>query len=270
MRPRPPTVRIPTLAVIAAALLATTLVGCDLMIATTTPRPSRFVATAEPQPEPTPTEADEVPTLRPEPSGGGPDLVDAADALADLDSYRVAVSSRGLVPAVPSGGPVTMTSTLIQGPDPAAAFSMAGVAGFTDGRLQAVVIGDQAWLREGSGPWKKSPGGAADFDAAFTTLSPIDLVGRFETLTDALKRTGAGRRNGQRVVRYHADSGDSIASKAGLSSGSIDLWVASTGGHLVGLAVDGTWDVDGTPTRVVLKIEVTRVNDRANHVTRPV
>ena len=262
--------RIPIVAALAVAAVALTLGGCDLMIATATPRPSRLVATPEPTPTPSPTEDDEVPTLRPDPSGSGPDLLDAANALADLDSYRVALESRGLVPASPANGTVLMTSTLLQGPDPAAEFSMAGVDGFTDGRLRAIVIGDQAWLKEGSGPWVKSPGGAADFDAAFTTLSPIELVGDFEGLSAALRRTGSERRNGRQTVRYHTDSGDAIAAAAGLTTGSADLWVAASGGYLVGLVINGTWDVDGSPTHVVLKIDVSRVDDRTNRISPPI
>ena len=271
MRPRSTLARpIPLLVAMTATALAMTLVGCDLMTAKPpTPRPSRFVSTPEPEPSPTATETDETPTLRPDPSGSGPDLLDAANRLADLDSYRVSVVTRGLVPATPANGPVTMTSTLVQGADPAAQFSMTGVDGFAGGRLQAIVIGDQAWLKEGGGGWVKSPGGAADFDAAFTTLSPIDLVAGFEGLSGAIRRTGTETRNGRRTIHYRADSGDAVAEAAGLSKGSIDAWLAAPGGYLVGLDIDGTWDLDGTPTRVVLRIDVTRVNDRANKVAPP-
>ncbi len=162
-----------------------------------------------------------------------------------------------------------MTSTLLQGADPAAEFSMAGVDGFTDGRLRAIVIGDQAWLKEGGGPWVKSPGGAADFDAAFTTLSPIDLVDGFDDLSASLHQVGTERRNGRSTMRYHSDSSDAAAATAGLTTGSVDAWLAASGRFLVGLAIDGTWDVDGAPTPVVLKIDVTRVNDPANRIAPP-
>jgi hypothetical protein len=252
--------------VIAAAF---SLAGCDLMTAVPTTRPSRVASTPVPPPEPDPTEIAEVPTLRPEPSGDRPDLLEAANALADLDSYRVAVESRGLVPATTADGTVRMTSTLIQGRDPAAAFTMTGVDGLAGGRLEAIVIGDEAWLREGSGRWLRSPGGAADFDAAFTTLSPIDLVSGFEGLADAVHRTGAERRNGLRTIRYHTEAGDDEAVAAGLVGGEADLWLAADGGYLVALAIDGRWDLDGTATPIHLGIEVTRVNDPANKVTPP-
>ena len=261
--------RAPLLGIFAAVVLATSLGGCDLMIATSTARPSRLVATPEPTDTPGPTENDEVPTIRPDPSGSAPDLLDAANALADLRSYRVSVVTRGLVPATPPSGSVSMTSTLIQGAETAAEFSMAGVDGYAAGRLQAIVIGDRAWLKEGAGHWVKSPGGAADFDAAFTTLSPIDLVNRFDGLSAALHKVGTERRNGRAVVRFHGDATDPAAVAAGLTTGSVDAWLAASGRYLVALAIVGTWDVDGTPTDVELRIDVTHVNDRANKVAPP-
>jgi hypothetical protein len=262
--------RHPPFKTLAIAALAFGLVAasCDMPIARSTPRPSRLVSTPEPRPTATSTEIDEGPTPRPAPSGGL-DLIGAANALADLDSYRVTVASRGLVPATTSSGQVTMTSTLVQGADPAAAFTMTGVDGYEGGRLQAIVIGEEAWVRNGSGGWSKSPGGAADFDAAFTTLSPIDLVTDFEGLAGALAQVGPQRKNGQQATLYRSTDGDEQAIAAGLSHGTMDLWLAADGGYLVALGIAGTWDVDGAPTLVNLTIDVTRVNDPANRVAPP-
>lgn len=248
---------------------ALVLGGCDLMTAQSSPRPSRLVATPEPPPETAPVASDEAPTLRPEPSGDVLDLVEAANRLADLASYRVVVASKGLVPATTANGEVTMSSTLVQGESPAAEFTMAGVDGFPGGRLDAIVIGDEAWLREGGRGWQKSPGGAADFDAAFTTMSPIGLISEFEGLAPALAASGEELKNGQRAVRYRSEDGDRLAIEAGLSRGTTDVWLAVDDGHLVGLAIEGTWDVQGTPTPVRLRIDVTHVDDPANRVVAP-
>ena len=267
--PRPPFAR-PLGAVLLAAALLPVLVGCDLALAPQSARPSRLVATPEPTPEPTPVESDEFQTLPPDQSGSGSSLVDAADALADLRSYRVTVSTRGLVPATTPGGAVTMTSTLLQGAQPAATFTMSGVDGFAAGRLQAIVIGDEAWLREGTGSWRKSPGGAADFDAAFTTMSPAELVAEFDVLSPALKTVGIERRNGQRTEHLRAEASDPAVAAAGLTAGSIDLWRATTGGALVAVRVEGTWTGDdGLATPVVLRIDVSHVDDPANRVVPP-
>ncbi|MEA2519861.1 MAG: hypothetical protein QOF49_1941 [Chloroflexota bacterium] len=253
---------------IAAVTVGLLGAGCDMPIGRATARPSRVVATAEPPPTATPLVIDEGPTPRPEPSGAA-DLVRAADALADLDSYRVTVVSSGVVPATPAGGRVTMRSTVVQGAHPAAEFTMTGVDGYVDGRLEAVVIGEDAWLKAGQGPWTKSPGGAADFDAAFTTLSPIDLAGGFERLTGALERVGGQRKNGQQAIRYRSAEGDQRAIAAGLTQGTVDVWLATDGGYLVALSVAGTWDVDGTATPISLTIDVTSANNAANRVVPP-
>lgn len=261
---------LPTLLLLAGiASLATTLAGCDLMTGRASPRPSRLVATAQPVSSATAAETDEVPTLRPEPTGSGPDLLGAADALADLDSYRVSVVSRGLVPASRADGEVTMTSTLVQGAEPAAAFTMTGVDGLERGQLQAIVLGEEAWLKSGSGTWVRSPGGAADFDAAFTTLSPIGLVSGFEGLALAVHRVGEERKNGEPATHYVSRDGDVAAAAAGLTDGITNLWVAVDGGYLLGLGIEGTWDLDGTPTPITLTIDITNVNDPANRVSAP-
>ena len=258
----------PVAALLLVAALALVVAGCDLMLAPASPRPSRSSRTPEPVVAPS-DGTDEVPTLRPEPSGSGPDLVDAANALADQDSYRVAVVSTGLVPSSSVDGRVTMTSTLVQGDAPAAKFTMVGVDGLDGGRLDAVVIGDEAWLRPGGGRWHKSPGGAADFDAAFTALSPIDLASGFESLAGGLVAIGTETRNGIPTTHYRADSQSPGTAAAGLSKGTADVWLAVAGGYLAALDVAGTWDVDGTPTPVTLRIDVSHVNDRANVITPP-
>lgn len=253
-------------------LLAVALVGgCDAMLAPPTARPSREVSTPEPTARPTPTEVDEFETLPPDDAAPEPDdLVTAAEALADLDSYRVTVTTRGIVPATTGSGTVAMTSTLVQGDEPAARFAMTGADGFAGGRLEAIVIGDRAWLKEGSGAWQESPGGAADFDAAFTTMSPVELVRTFDALTPILASAGTERRNGIRTEHLHGDGTNLAASDAGLVDGTIDLWRATKGGYLVAFDLDGSWlDDDGNPVRTTLEIEVTRVNDPANRISAP-
>jgi hypothetical protein len=253
------------------ALLAVALVtsGCDLMVATVSPEPSRLSRTPEPFPTEEPEATDQVPT--PRPAGSGPDLVDAANALANLDSYRVAVTSTGLVPSTGADGLVRMSSTLVQSVEPAVRFSIAGLDGIPGGSLEAIVIGDLGWVRDAGGHWTKSPGGAADFDAAFTALSPMDLATEFDGLAAGLQAAGSERKNGIAASRYHIDSSSAVATGAGLTSGAADVWIATHGGYLVAFSVAGDWDVDGdgTATPVTLRIDITRVNDRANTVQAP-
>jgi len=252
--------------------VALLLTACDLMQAPASPTPSPRIGAPQPSAFDVPVATDEGPTLRPEPSGGV-DLIGAADALADFKSYRVAIATRGLVPSSAADGRVTMTSTLVQGDNPAAEFAMTGVDGFDgvgNGLLQAIVIGDKAWLRSGNGRWVNSPGGAADFDALFTTLSPTDLVGGFESLGPAFVKVGPEQKNGRATTHYRVDPNNPVAADAGLTSGAVDAWIADAGGALISFAADGTFDVDGTATPVVLKIDVTRIDDPANRIRPPV
>lgn len=251
--------------------VAILLAACDLMVASASPTPSRPTGTPGPSASETSVATDEVPTIRPEASGQV-DLIGAADALADLRSYRVSISAHGLVPSSAADGRVTMSSVLVQGDTPAAEFTMTGVGGFEgigSGPLHAIVIGDRAWLRSGSGRWTTSVGGAADFDALFTTLSPSDLVSGFEGLGPAFEKIGAERKNGRATSHYRVESSNPAASDGGLTAGSVDAWIADSGGVLIALAANGTLDVDGTPTDVVLTIDVTRIDDPANRVRPP-
>jgi hypothetical protein len=254
-----------TITVIATA--GVLVAGCALFTPPTAPKPSRLSRT--PEPILIPSDApDEIPT----PPGDTPNAIgfaSAANGLGDLDSYRVSLTSTGLVASSSADGRVAMTATIIQTNDPAARFTMEGVDGLEGGRLEAVVIGDTAWEKEGSGPWRKSPGGAADFDAAFQPLSPIDLVSAFDGLSAGLREVGRETRNQQRSIHDHVGSSDAAATAAGLSAGSADLWVTEARGDLVAVDIDGTWDVDGAATPVTLRIDITHVNDAANAVRPP-
>jgi hypothetical protein len=135
--------------------------------------------------------------------------------------------------------------------------------------LDAIVIGDQAWLKNAAGHWVTSPGGAGDVEAPFTALSPSDLVGNFEDLSTALTRIGPERRNGRSTVHWQTSAGDPAAVSAGLSQGTADAWLAADRGDLVALSINATWDIDGTPTPIVLRIDISRINDPSNRITPP-
>ena len=184
--------------------LCTIVAGCALFAAPSEPHPSRISRTPEPIVVPS-EPPDEGPTPPPD-TVDQPGFAAAANALAELSSYRVTVSSTGLVASTGADGQVSMTATLVQGDKPAAQFRMDGVDGFEEGRLQAIVIGDEAWLKEGSRSWRTSPGGAADFDAAYNALSPIDLATGFDGLDAALDEIGIETKNGLRATHYRADA----------------------------------------------------------------
>ena len=77
------------------------------------------------------------------------------------------------------------------------------------------------------------------------------------------------RKNGERTTHYVSEDGDEEAAAAGLTHGNTNLWLARDGGYLVGLAIEGTWALDETPTPISLTIDVTNVNDPANRISPP-
>lgn len=254
-------------AIAVATTVAVAVAGCALFTPPSAPNPSRLSRT--PEPIVVPSDApDEVPTP-PGDTPGGIGFASAASGLGDLDSYRVALTSTGLVASSAPDGRVSMTATIIQTDHPAARFAMDGVNGLEGGRLEAVVIGDEAWQKEGSAAWRKSPGGAADFDAAFQPLSPIDLVSEFDGLSAGLHQLGRETRNERPAIHYRISSTDAAAGAAGLSAGAADLWVTEGRGDLVGVDVEGTWDIDGTATPITLRVDVSHVNDPTNAVRPP-
>ena len=251
----------------AATTLVASIAGCALFAPPTAPHPSRLSRTPEPIVVPS-EPPDEAPTLPPD-SADRAGFGAAANALGELSSYRVALTSTGLVASSAADGQVSMNATLVQGDDPAAQFRMDGVDGFAGGRLEGIVIGDEAWLKEGTNAWRTSEGGTADFDAAYNALSPIDLATGFDALDPALEVVAVETKNAQRTTHYRVESGSAAATDAGLTAGTADLWIADPAGYLVAVDVAGTWDVEGTPTPVTLRIDVSHVADRANTVRRP-
>jgi len=252
-----------------AAVMVICVGGCDSFLGPP-PSPSPIRSTA---PSATPSQPpDELPTPRASRAEGALDIVAATEALVDLRSYRVRISARNLVPAAKPDGIVTMTETVVATADPSAvAFTISG-ADLTDGEtVEAIVIGEGAWIRTGNGKWAKSPGGAADFDAVFTTLSPDSIVFDFDDIASAMTKVGSETKNGRATEHYRldADSNAAVASAVGMTAGAADVWLATEGRLLIAMAVDATMDVDGTATHVVLTIDVDRINDARNVVRAP-
>jgi hypothetical protein len=255
--------------VVLTALITLGVGACDSFLGPP-PSPTPLATTT---PSATPSEPpDELPTPRASRAEGAVDIVAATEALVDLRSYRVRISARNLVPSAQPDGAVTMTETVVSASDPSAvAFTITG-ADLTDGEtIDAIVIGEEAWLKNGNGKWAKSPGGAADFDAVFTTLSPDSIVFGFDDIASAMTMVGSETKNGRAADHYRLDAATdaAVASAAGMTAGSADLWLASEGQFLIGMAVDATTNIDGTASHVVLTIDIDRINDPRNVVRAP-
>ena len=150
------TIRLPRLLALAAAI-ALAVAACG---GSASPSPTD-VASSEPTSAPTASPTEE-PTDSTEPSGDGTDLTGAAEALAGLTSYQIAITVSGVVPAASGASAVTM-SAIVDRENDAVDFTMSGFEGLTteDGGIRVILIGDDAWLDLGTGTFIAQPGGAA-------------------------------------------------------------------------------------------------------------
>jgi hypothetical protein len=178
---------------------------------------------------------------------------DPSEILANLegvDSYRISMSTDGEVgyQAVVVTKPV-LSRDIRLGPDP------------DDDRI--VVIGDEAWMDSGDG---FEPLPAALASSMLLAFDPMILAGGFANTGAWAGSTDLGteEHNGVDTRHIRIDGSTLGAMVPNLPAGaSIDAWVATDGGYIVGLEVVG----EGGKGFV---IDVTGVNDPANVVERPV
>ena len=178
---------------------------------------------------------------------------DPSDILANLegvDSYRISMSTDGEVgyQAVVVTKPV-LSRDIRLGPDP------------DDDRI--VVIGDEAWMDSGDG---FEPLPAALASSMLLAFDPMIMAGGFANTGAWAGSTDLGTEthNGVDARHIRIDGSTLGAMVPNLPAGaSIDAWVATDGGYIVGLEVVG----EGGKGFV---IDVTGVNDPANVVERPV
>ena len=209
----------------------------------------------------------------PDPSGDGPDLRRRANALARPRLVPGAGRrARGLVPAAPPIG------TVVDDLDPRPGRrSRRGVhdGSALDGFERRSARGDrhrrQAWLKEGGGQLAEEPGrrrrlrrGVHDAVADRPDDRVRRALGGLVAAGTATEERDPGEGTTTRTPR--APRSRRPASRPAPSTrGS-----RSTAAISSSFVVAGTWDVDGAPTPVTLRIDVTRVNDRANSVRPPV
>lgn len=246
-----------------AVLVAVVLAACGGS-ASHSPSAGRPSPSATPSAAPTESGSDD-----PDPSGSAVDLSDATDALAELDSYTITLEASGPV-ASDDGSAVRVTSTVVQGEEPAARFTITGMASAPAG-MSIVVIGDEAWIDIGNGGWLKSPGGAADFEATFLSLSPAFIVAEFSSVQAGILKVGDEERNGVATEHFRLDADESpeVAQAAGIGDGIFELWIAKDGGYLVSARFAGTYAPTGSPEPATMSIDVTDINSPDNVIEPP-
>jgi hypothetical protein len=172
------------------------------------------------------------------------DIGELTKGLANVDSYKVAITT----------GDQSLTGTVVTKPELARDYTM------TNG-THIIVIGDKAWLGQGSATPQPVPDSMAT--GLFGMFDPTLLVGAFSgpALAAGAANQGTETKNGVQATHYHIDS-TTGAGLAGIPAGAtVDLWIADKG-YLVALEAKGTSGGD-------FSIQVTNVDDPANKVVAP-
>lgn len=175
------------------------------------------------------------------------DLGTITEGLANLDSYRVTITSNGeeTYKGVVVTKPVLSRDVTIQG------------------GTRIVVIGSDAWVAQGAGPLTKVPESMAT--GLFAAFDPTLLVGAFsgQQWAQSSLEVGDEQKNGVNATHYRIDSSTATGGLAGVPPGAaIDVWIADEG-YLV------AWESTGFAGTQNFSIQVTNVDDPANKVETP-
>jgi hypothetical protein len=167
--------------------------------------------------------------------------------LENVDSYRIAITVNGeeQYKGVVVTKPVLSRDITVSG------------------STRIVVIGDEAWVAQGSEPLKSVPAQLAT--TMFAAFDPTLMVGMFsgpEWAQSSLDK-GSEQKNGVSTHHYLIDSTTAAGGFTGVPPGaSVNIWIADEG-YLV------AWESSGFAGGGDMSIQVTGVDDPANKVDRP-
>jgi hypothetical protein len=218
--------------------------------ATATP-PASEAPTTEPTEAPTAEPTDEASVA---PSGGpGIDLGEAAEALENIDSYKIVMTIEGETDA-------SVQATIVRQPELAQDITVesAGV------QQRIIVIGDSAWMDAGTGSFTEVPASVAG--GLSSAFDPITLLGAFSqpSVAAAMEQVGQEERNGVQTTHYRLNEDSPGAALASIPpGGSLEVWLAEEG-YLVAMEA-----VNLNDTTTLVRMDVTDVNSPDNVVEAP-
>ena len=205
--------------------------------------------------------------------GGGTELSGAVSALSDINSYKFSMTLAGgdfgsMLSALGGAGasgnaPFTMSGTIVEKPTAAADITMAG--------FHIIEVGGTDYLdMGGTGSFISYPASGTSMADSFAPSTMFSSMMDPSTLAGFTK-VGTEQKNGVSADHYQASQ--AVLSQFGTAAGvtaanwSADLWIATSGGYPVSMAIIGT-AADKSIAYEIL-FDITNVNDPANKVTAP-
>jgi hypothetical protein len=255
--------RLPLVALVALVVLSLLGAACDSTDASPSPSVAPSIEPSASASAPAGSIAPTAPT----------DFSDAADGLAELDSYSFSVIIRAentqAGQAVVKEGTTTMSGTVVNTEPKASSLHLttAGIDGKVTDETEIIVIGDTSYLRSGgaAGSWQTIPADQAEgFNALMDGFRPEKMFALYFGPVAADNTTvGDEERNGVETTHYRGgeDVAELLGSIAGvLGAWSSDIWIARDGGYLVAseAGVQGS-DANGGGS-FTIKVDIKDVN----------
>jgi hypothetical protein len=195
-------------------------------------------------------------------------LTDAASKLSDIKSYKFSMTLAGgtfgsmlsaFGAAASGNGGTTISGTIVSSPDKAADVTMAG--------MHIIEAGGKQYIDLGTGTFYATPMTGSSIADSF---APSTMFSASMGSSSSYTKVGTGQKNGVSADHFQgtdaAFSGlDSLAGVSG-ATWTADLWLATSGGYPVSMAIIGT--KDGTVVYQV-SFDITNINDPTNKVTAP-
>jgi hypothetical protein len=263
-----PTLRLTGVRAVAALglVLSLALAGCS-STASPTPNPD---ATRTPEPTAVEPTAEPTPEASGATGGTGPDINGASSALANLSSYRFAISIKGFgIAGLTADSVFSMEGTKVLKPDKALKFNMVGLSG--DTAITYIVIGTDSWMDLGSGIFIRVPSDTANAEQLFDSFQADQFFGsNLASLAGGWVAVGQEDKNGVATTHFHVDKdspgGTSLAAAWG-DTAVIDTWVANDGGYLVSVKFSGVQPGQTVPFEIGL--DISGIDDPANVISPP-
>ncbi|MEW6224876.1 MAG: LppX_LprAFG lipoprotein [Chloroflexota bacterium] len=258
-----------TMQLIAAGALAFLLGACG---GATTASPTAAPTAPAATPDATTGPTGDAPTASPaEATPAASEGPDPIGALADLDSYKLAltIASENVAGGIAAMGDISISGTFVRRPEAAADLVLAIGESGQALEMRIVEIGGKTYVDMGGG---LTEGGASQ-SSLVSSFSPDKLLGGFSTYTPRMQVVGDETKNG--VATTHLTATPELMAEAASSLSSLglddatwswDVWIAKDGGYAVSYVMEGRGTGDAS---MAISMDLTDANSPSNIVEAP-